>query len=138
VRTAGAARWLPVVDAGGLWSQSFAKQFIGGDAPADLTRLALGKRFRLGGRDSGADWSSVLTMVFRDGVRLALIGLGIGLVASTLLARVMRSLLVKVSVIDVPTLAAVVAVLSAIAVLASALPARRATAVNPTDALRGS
>lgn len=323
VRTAGAARWLPVVDAGGLWdirvegrsfpppgpaavpqeitpryfaamgirlragrdfteqdrrgaplvaivSQSFAKQFMGGDAPADLTRLALGKRFRLGGRDSawmtvvgvvgdirargfadtpeptmyvphaqaatssyyvplsmslvvrtsgpplaavnqvraavrsldgtvpissvrtldavvrtstanrrfttaliggfallalalagigiygvisygvtqrktefgvrmalGADRSSVLAMVFRDGARLALIGLGIGLAASTLLARAMRSLLVEVSVIDVPTLAAVVALLSTIALVASAVPARRATAVNPTDALRG-
>jgi ABC-type lipoprotein release transport system permease subunit len=47
-----------------------------------------------------------------------------------------RSLLVGVPVADVPTLALVSAVLAGVAVLASALPARRATLVSPTEALR--
>lgn len=85
----------------------------------------------------GADTGTLLGMVFRDGARLALIGIAIGLAASTLLARLIRSLLVGVPLIDLPTLSAVGVLLAVVAILASAIPARRATAVNPTDALRG-
>jgi predicted permease len=85
----------------------------------------------------GAGTGSVLRLVVSEGVRLALIGLAIGLGGGVAVSLVARSLLVGVSVIDVPTLAVVSVVLVLVAAMASLVPARRAIAVSPTSALRG-
>jgi predicted permease len=84
----------------------------------------------------GAPPSSVVGLVFRQGMKLSAIGIGIGLAASAGVARLLRSLLYSVNPYDVPTFAATLAVLLAAAALASFLPARRATRVDPLVALR--
>jgi putative ABC transport system permease protein len=84
----------------------------------------------------GASRSDILRMVMGQGLRLAGAGLVVGLVASLALTRLLSSLLFGVSPYDVPTLATVVVVLVATALLASFVPAFRATRVSPLDALR--
>ena len=84
----------------------------------------------------GADRGDVLKMITQQGMRLAAIGLGIGLVLSLALAKVLSSLLIGVSGYDVPTFILVPALLAAVALFASYLPARRATKVDPLVALR--
>ena len=64
-------------------------------------------------------------------------GIVLGLGGAVAAAALMRSLLFGVAAWDVPTLAAVTAVLAMSAPLASFLPARRAARVNPVEALRG-
>jgi ABC-type antimicrobial peptide transport system permease subunit len=71
-----------------------------------------------------------------QGLRLAAIGLGLGLLACLGLARLMGSMLYGVSPYDPLSLAAVSVVLVAIGLISSWLPAHRATRVNPTEALR--
>ena len=63
-------------------------------------------------------------------------GMAIGLACSVGAATLMRGLLFGVRSWDVPTLAAVAAVLALSALLASYIPARRAASVNPVEALR--
>jgi ABC-type antimicrobial peptide transport system permease subunit len=70
-----------------------------------------------------------------QGLRLAAFGLALGLLASVALARVVGSLLYAVSPYDPLVLAAVSFLLGAIGLLACWLPARRATQVNPVEAL---
>ena len=70
-------------------------------------------------------------------MRLAAIGLAIGMAGALATTRLLRSLLVEVSAVDPLTLAGVALGLMGVALLASALPARRAMAVSPTEALRG-
>ena len=84
----------------------------------------------------GAAAGDVLGMVLEQGVRLAVAGVGIGLVAALLLTRVMRSMLFGVGVVDPETFVLVPLVLLAVAALASYVPARRATRVDPIEALR--
>jgi putative ABC transport system permease protein len=84
----------------------------------------------------GAEPGDVLRIVLRRGLKLATIGLAIGLVGALALGRVLRTLLYATSPADPVTLVAVAAVLLAVAGLASYLPARRATRVDPTVALR--
>ena len=88
-------------------------------------RIALGARAR-----------AVTAMVMRHGTRLALIGIVIGVVVSVAATRLLASLLYGVSATDGLTFASVCILLSAVAILASWLPARRATRVDPTVALR--
>jgi predicted permease len=83
----------------------------------------------------GADPGAVRRMVVGQGVRLAIIGIVIGTAASLGLARLLRSMLL-VSPADPPALAAAAAVLALVAVLASWIPARRATRLDPLLALR--
>jgi ABC-type antimicrobial peptide transport system permease subunit len=64
------------------------------------------------------------------------LGVVFGLAGSLAATSLLRSLLFGVQSWDVPTLAVVVAVLGTAALLASYIPARRAAAVNPMDALR--
>ena len=84
----------------------------------------------------GASASSVMRLVVAEGFRMALVGLIVGLGGALVLDRLLRSLLVDVSPGDVPTFAGVVVVLAAVAAAACAVPARRATSVSPTEALR--
>jgi ABC-type antimicrobial peptide transport system permease subunit len=84
----------------------------------------------------GAEQRRVLALVMSEGLRLAAIGLAVGVVGALLVARTIQSLLVGVSFIDAPTLALVAGVLAGVAALACLIPARRAMAVSPTEALR--
>jgi putative ABC transport system permease protein len=74
--------------------------------------------------------------VLGEGLRLALLGLALGLAASLAGARLLSNLLFGVGPTDAFTLAAASVLLIAIAVLASALPTRRALRVQPALALR--
>ena len=84
----------------------------------------------------GASRHDVLKMITSQGMRLAIVGAGLGLVLALLLAKVMSSLLIGVSGYDITTFVIVSVVLSVVAFVASYLPARRATKVNPLIALR--
>jgi len=75
-------------------------------------------------------------MFVRQGLWLTGIGAALGLVAAAGLTRLMSSLLFGVTALDPVTYAAVSALLIAAAVLASYVPARRAIAVDPVQALR--
>jgi putative ABC transport system permease protein len=84
----------------------------------------------------GASQRSVLGLVVREGLRLSAAGLVVGLAGGLAVMRLLRTLLVDVSTLDIPTLICVSVVLAAVAACASFLPARRATVVSPTEALR--
>jgi ABC-type antimicrobial peptide transport system permease subunit len=84
----------------------------------------------------GAEPGQVMVMVVRQAVAIATLGAAIGVVAAVLSTRALQGFLFGVRPIDAPTLAASAAALIAAAVLASAIPARRATRVSPTVALR--
>jgi ABC-type antimicrobial peptide transport system permease subunit len=84
----------------------------------------------------GAQRSNVLGMILKQGMRMALIGTGVGIVLSFLLFRGLRTVLYGVKSTDFVTLAAVSGMLLAIAFLASYVPALRATRVDPVVALR--
>ncbi|HLB44649.1 MAG TPA: FtsX-like permease family protein, partial [Candidatus Limnocylindrales bacterium] len=94
-------------------------------------RREIGIRLALGARPD-----RVLGLVLGRGVRLAVVGAGAGLVAAVAVSRVMRSLLFGVSATDPLTFVVVIAVLLAVAVAATWLPASRATRVDPVDVLR--
>jgi ABC-type antimicrobial peptide transport system permease subunit len=84
----------------------------------------------------GASPVAIRRMVIGEGARMTFVGLGVGLAGAAAVDRLLRSLLFGVSPTDTMTLAAVALALFAVAAGASAGPARRATAVNPTEALR--
>lgn len=84
----------------------------------------------------GADRTQVLGMVLRQGLSLAAIGIVAGLIGAFALTRLMRSLLYEVRPTDPTTFVAVAALLMLVALMASLLPARRATKVSPVTALR--
>jgi putative ABC transport system permease protein len=91
----------------------------------------IGIRMALGAQDS-----SLRMMFVRDGLLWSAIGAAAGLVAATALSRLMSSLLFEISPIDPPTYAVVALGLLAAAAVASYLPARRVTRVDPVEALR--
>jgi putative ABC transport system permease protein len=84
----------------------------------------------------GAQTRDVMKMVMKQGMRLTLFGIGIGLIGGFALARLMKSLLFGVSANDPLTFAAVATLLALVAMLACYIPARRATKVDPVVALR--
>ena len=84
----------------------------------------------------GAQRSDVLKLVVKRGIILTLTGAAIGLVAAFILTRLMSSLLYGVQSSDPPTFFAVLVVLVGVALLATYIPARRATQVDPMVALR--
>ncbi|HSS77934.1 MAG TPA: ABC transporter permease [Thermoanaerobaculia bacterium] len=84
----------------------------------------------------GAQTGSVLRLVLKQGAALAALGIALGLPIAVGATRVLRSLLFGVSATDPLTFAAVPLLLAAVALLASYLPARRASQVDPTTAIR--
>ncbi|PYT98830.1 MAG: permease [Acidobacteria bacterium] len=84
----------------------------------------------------GAQRRDVLRLVLGEGVRLAVLGVAIGIVASLAVARLMSSLLFGIKATDPLTFVAVAALLSVVALFASYVPARRAMRVDPMVALR--
>jgi ABC-type antimicrobial peptide transport system permease subunit len=84
----------------------------------------------------GAQRSNVLKLVIWQGFKLVLVGVAVGLAAAFVLTRVMESLLFGISATDPATFVAIPVVLVAAATLASYLPARRATKIDPIVALR--
>lgn len=84
----------------------------------------------------GADRASILRMVLRQGLSLALVGAAIGLLGALVFSHVMSGLLFGVRPNDPLTFTAVVLLLLAVALLACFLPARRALRVDPILALR--
>ena len=84
----------------------------------------------------GAQREDVLRMVLTDGMKLALVGIVLGVGAALALARYVQSLLFEVTPFDPWSYVATAAVLLAVSALACYVPARRATAVDPLVALR--
>jgi putative ABC transport system permease protein len=84
----------------------------------------------------GASPRAVLGMVLGQGAKLAAVGVGAGLLGAVALTRAISALLFGVSPRDPATLAGLSIVLSAIALIACYVPARRATRVDPIRALR--
>jgi ABC-type antimicrobial peptide transport system permease subunit len=84
----------------------------------------------------GAPRRDVISLVMRQGLRLVLLGLGIGLAASLAGTRMIANLLFGVSPLDLAAFVSVSVVLALVALLACYLPARRATKVDPMRALR--
>ncbi len=84
----------------------------------------------------GADRRDVSWMVLRQGMILTSIGVVVGLVAAVGLTRLMSSLLYGVEATDPVTFGVVVVVLVAVALIASYLPALRASRTDPLEALR--
>jgi putative ABC transport system permease protein len=84
----------------------------------------------------GAQPRQVLVSIMREGLVLALAGIGIGLAMAFLAVRVIASFLFSVSAADPVTFAAVASLLLVVALTASYVPARRALRVDPIAALR--
>jgi ABC-type antimicrobial peptide transport system permease subunit len=91
----------------------------------------IGIRMALGGtaRD-------VLGLILRQGIRMVILGLAVGVLAALGITRVMTGILIGVSPNDPVTFVAVALLLAAIALAACWIPARRATRVDPGVALR--
>jgi putative ABC transport system permease protein len=96
-----------------------------------LRRKEFGIRLAL-----GAEHADILRLVVRQGFILTIAGIAIGLMASLLLTRLMSTMLYKVSAYDLTTFVLTPLVFLGIALLASYLPARRATRVDPLEAIR--
>jgi predicted permease len=84
----------------------------------------------------GAQRSDVLRLVLRQGLGMAWVGLGAGIPAALVLTRLLSSMLYGVTPSDPLTFASVIVFFTAVAALASYLPARRATRIDPMVALR--
>lgn len=84
----------------------------------------------------GASQSHVLGLILKEGIILAAIGLGLGLVGACFVGRAMRGLLYGVGTIDVAAFSAVAVTLFIAALLACYLPANKASKVDPMIALR--
>jgi ABC-type antimicrobial peptide transport system permease subunit len=135
-----------------LSAQPFNLGLLGAFAAVALALAAIGTfgvmRYIVGQRTAeiglrmalGAGRARVLAEVLREGLSLTVAGVTVGVAASLALARAMpalSSLLHDVTPFDPSTIAAVVFVLVGVAVVACWAPARQATGVDPTIALRG-
>lgn len=95
------------------------------------------RTFEMGLRQAlGAERRTLLLLIVKEGVRMTVVGLAIGLVGAVMAGRLIRSLLVGTSPSDGATFVVVSTTLIVVAILASVLPARRAMGVHPTEALR--
>jgi ABC-type antimicrobial peptide transport system permease subunit len=84
----------------------------------------------------GAEASTVRRLVVAQGGRVALVGVAVGVLVSVGLTRYVESLLFGVQPLDAPTFAGVSVLMLAMAMIASYVPARRASRVDPVEALR--
>jgi len=84
----------------------------------------------------GATKRSIFGLVIGDGMKLSLVGLALGLVAAFWMTRAMTSMLIGVKPTDPVTYAAIFVLFIVIAIIACLVPARRAAALDPTNALR--
>jgi putative ABC transport system permease protein len=84
----------------------------------------------------GATPGSVVRLILSQSLRPVAVGAAIGVVAALAASRVLTAQLFGVSRTDPLTIAAVVAVLAAVALIASVVPARRAASIEPTRALQ--
>jgi len=84
----------------------------------------------------GASSSDVSRLVLREGLKVALAGVALGVTGALFAARFLESLLYEVEPRDPMTLIAIGALLVAVALVASYLPARRASRIDPFAALR--
>ena len=131
-----------------MMMRAYPAYLIGGFATLALLLAALGlygvlaysvvQRTReLGVRMAlGAQRGDLLRMVVRNGLKLALVGIGLGIAGGLLVARLIASLLFGVAPTDAPTFISVGVVLFMAALAASYVPALRATKVDPMVALR--
>ncbi|HEX4439091.1 MAG TPA: ABC transporter permease [Thermoanaerobaculia bacterium] len=131
-----------------LSRQRFAMLLLGGFAALAILLAAVGiysvlaygvrrRRREIGIRMAlGAQTGAVLRMIVLQGMRTALVGVAIGLTAALALGRVLASLLYGVRASDPATFAAVAALLCAVALAASLLPAMRAARIDPIRTLR--
>ena len=95
------------------------------------------RRYEIGIRMTlGAEKKDVLKLIFGLGLKLVGLGIIIGLFASFALTRIVASLLYDVSATDPVTYAVTAALLAAVALIASIIPARKAMQVNPIVVLR--
>jgi putative ABC transport system permease protein len=129
-------------------SRTFSTALIGGFASLALLLAGIGiygviaygvsqRTYEIGLRMAlGAQAQRVIGLVLSEGLTMTLTGVVIGVVGGLGVARLIRSMLVGVGVVDVPTLVVVALVLLGVAIVASAVPARRAVRVSPTEALR--
>jgi ABC-type antimicrobial peptide transport system permease subunit len=84
----------------------------------------------------GAGRRDVLRLVLTEGTRLALLGIGLGVVLAFALTRFLAAFLYGITAADPLTYAVVVLLLGLVALLACYVPARRATRVDPIETLR--
>ena len=84
----------------------------------------------------GATPANIMTLIVRGGMSLALWGVAIGIGGALVVSRLMRSLLFGVGATDVATFVAVPILLACIALVASYIPARRASRIDPSTSLR--
>jgi putative ABC transport system permease protein len=131
-----------------LTGDRFGMILFGGFAAVALLLAGLGiygvmafavaqRRHEIGLRMAlGAQRHQVVGLILADGMKLALIGVGVGLVGVYLLGRLMRSTLYGIGTVDLASFLAVACLLLAAAVIASYVPARRSARVDPMIALR--
>ena len=136
------------VIADSLWQPRFNLQLIAVFASVALVLAAVGlygvmsysiaqRTHELGLRMAlGAQRGDVIKLVLSQGIKLTLMGVTVGLLASAALTHLMSNLLYGVSATDPTTFAAIALVLTGVAVIACLVPARRATRVDPMVALR--
>lgn len=84
----------------------------------------------------GAEKMSILKLIIGQGMKLALVGIGVGLAAAVALTRLLSTLLYGISATDLATFLSTPLILIAVAFLASYIPARRATKLDPMIAIR--
>jgi putative ABC transport system permease protein len=102
-----------------------------------LSYIVRGRSREIGIRTAlGAQTADVVRLVIREGMTPTVIGIGIGAVAALVSARVLQKLVFGVSPSDPLTLAAVAGTLAGVAVMASLVPAYRASRVDPLQVLR--
>jgi putative ABC transport system permease protein len=133
---------------GGLGSRRFDAWLLASFAASALLLAAVGiygllaysvaqRRREMGLRQAlGAERRDIVRVVVGGGMRLAGVGIGIGVLAAFPVTRLLAALLYGVGASDPPTFVGVVALLALVSFLASYVPARRAARVDPMVALR--